>query len=42
MSTSELLAETDAKMIRDMSLKNYFVYIIKTVTGSGSGDGVKG
>ncbi|MBU2051375.1 MAG: sugar transferase, partial [Gammaproteobacteria bacterium] len=32
MSTPELLAETDAKMIRDMSLKNYFVYIIKTVT----------
>ncbi|MGO2511196.1 sugar transferase [Marinomonas polaris] len=42
MSTPELLAETDAKMIRDMSLKNYFVYIIKTVTGSGSGDRVKG
>ncbi|RBO85729.1 sugar transferase [Marinomonas aquiplantarum] len=42
MSTPELLAETDAKMIRDMSLKNYLVYIIKTVTGSGSGDRVKG
>lgn len=42
MSTPELLAETDAKMIREMSLKNYFVYIIKTVTGSGSGDRVKG
>ena len=42
MSTPELLAETDAKMIRDMSLKSYFVYIIKTVTGSGSGDRVKG
>ncbi|QUX90620.1 lipid carrier--UDP-N-acetylgalactosaminyltransferase [Marinomonas sp. A3A] len=42
MSTPGLLAETDAKMIRDMSLKNYFVYIIKTVTGSGSGDRVKG
>ncbi|WP_417559361.1 hypothetical protein [Marinomonas sp.] len=41
MSTPELLAETDAKMIRDKSLKNYFVYIIKTVTGSGSGDRVK-
>ncbi|MGO2233630.1 MAG: sugar transferase [Marinomonas sp.] len=41
MSTPELLAETDAKMIRDISLKNYFVYIIKTVTGSGSGDRVK-
>lgn len=42
MSTPELLAETDAKMIREMSLKNYFVYIIKTVTGSGAGDRVKG
>jgi lipopolysaccharide/colanic/teichoic acid biosynthesis glycosyltransferase len=41
MSTPELLAETDAKMIREMSLKNYFLYIIKTVTGSGSGDRVK-
>jgi O-antigen biosynthesis protein WbqP len=42
MSTPELLAETDARMIRDMSLKSYFVYIIKTVTGSGSGDRVRG
>lgn len=41
MSTPVLLAETDAKMIREMSLKNYFFYIIKTVTGSGSGDRVK-
>jgi len=41
MSTPELLAETDARMIREMSLKNYFLYIIKTVTGSGSGDRVK-
>ena len=42
MSTPELLVEIDAKMIREMSLKNYFVYIIKTVTGSGAGDRVKG
>lgn len=41
MSTPELLAKTDAKMIQHMSLKNYFTYIIKTVTGSGSGDRVK-
>ena len=41
MSTPSLLAETDAKMIRDMSLKYYFIYIIKTVTGSGSGDRIK-
>jgi O-antigen biosynthesis protein WbqP len=42
MSTPELLAETDAKMIQSLSLKLYFSYIIKTVTGSGSGDRVKG
>ena len=41
MSTPELLAETDAEMIRTMSVKNYFRYLIKTVTGSGQGDAVK-
>jgi lipopolysaccharide/colanic/teichoic acid biosynthesis glycosyltransferase len=41
MSTPELLAETDAEMIRTMSLKNYFKYILMTVAGKGSGDRVK-
>tara|TARA_R110001583_G_scaffold132895_5_gene284828 strand:+ start:638 stop:1198 length:561 start_codon:yes stop_codon:yes gene_type:complete len=41
MSTPKLLAETDQKMIRSLNLKNYFRYIIMTVTGSGSGDRVK-
>lgn len=41
MSTPELLAETDAKMIADMSLSNYFKYIFQTVSGKGSGDRVK-
>ena len=41
MSTPELLAETDHKMISTLNLKNYFTYIIQTVTGSGSGDRVK-
>ena len=41
MSTPEKLAKTDAIMIKKMSLKNYFLYIIKTVTGSGAGDAVK-
>ena len=41
MSTPEKLARTDAIMIKKMSLKNYFLYIIKTVTGSGAGDAVK-
>ena len=41
MSTPELLAETDAKMIEELSLKSYFQYIFMTVTGKGSGDRVK-
>jgi O-antigen biosynthesis protein WbqP len=41
MSTPKLLAETDFKMINELTLKAYFKYIIKTVTGSGSGDAVK-
>ena len=42
MSTPEQLAETDAKMIAEMSLSNYFKYIFQTVAGKGSGDRVKG
>ena len=41
MSTPDILARTDAIMIKKMSLKNYFLYVIKTVTGSGAGDAVK-
>lgn len=41
MSTPKLLAETDAKMIADMSISNYFKYILQTVAGKGSGDRVK-
>lgn len=41
MSTPELLAVTDAKMIAEMSLSNYFKYIFQTVAGKGSGDRVK-
>jgi len=41
MSTPELLAKTDAEMISSLSLGKYFSYIIKTVTGSGSGDAIK-
>lgn len=40
MSTPELLAITDAKMIDSLNLKNYFTYIFLTVTGKGSGDRV--
>ncbi|EHA1098360.1 TPA: sugar transferase [Vibrio alginolyticus] len=41
MSTPELLAETDRKMIDSLTLKSYLKYIMMTVTGSGSGDTVK-
>jgi len=41
MSTPELLAETDRKMIETMNFKNYFKYILMTVTGKGSGDRIR-
>ncbi|HBC37212.1 MAG TPA: lipid carrier--UDP-N-acetylgalactosaminyltransferase, partial [Marinobacter adhaerens] len=41
MSTPELLAETDRKMIEQMSVRSYFQYILQTVTGKGSGDRVR-
>lgn len=41
MSTPELLAETDAQMLRELSLVNYFKYLIITVAGKGAGDRVK-
>ncbi|MCL1139570.1 sugar transferase [Shewanella pneumatophori] len=41
MSTPALLAKTDKQMIDSLSIKDYFKYIMMTVTGSGSGDAVK-
>jgi lipopolysaccharide/colanic/teichoic acid biosynthesis glycosyltransferase len=41
MSTPELLAETDAQMLQNLTLANYFKYIFMTVAGKGSGDRVK-
>ncbi|HAS6050510.1 TPA: sugar transferase [Vibrio vulnificus] len=41
MSTPQLLAKTDREMIDTLTIKNYFKYIIMTVTGSGTGDAVK-
>jgi hypothetical protein len=35
------LAETDARMIKDLTIGKYFSYIIQTVTGKGSGDRVR-
>jgi O-antigen biosynthesis protein WbqP len=40
MSTPQLLAETDAKMVQSFSIFKYFYYIIVTVLGKGSGDRV--
>jgi O-antigen biosynthesis protein WbqP len=42
MSTPKLLAEWDARMIKEFSLGMYFKLILQTVTGAGSGDRVKG
>lgn len=41
MSTPKLLAETDAKMLAKLNLKEYFRYILLTVLGKGAGDRVK-
>lgn len=41
MSTPELLAETDAEMLKTLNLHNFFRYIILTVMGKGSGDHVR-
>jgi len=41
MSTPQLLAETDAKMIKNLSVINYCFYIFKTVLGKGFGDRVR-
>ena len=41
MSTPGLLAETDAKMLKTLSLANYFKFILLTVLGKGAGDRIK-
>ena len=38
MSTPQLLAETDAKMIQELNTLGYFKYIFLTVFGNGFGD----
>jgi lipopolysaccharide/colanic/teichoic acid biosynthesis glycosyltransferase len=40
MSTPELLAETDACMLKNLTIASYFKYIFMTVVGKGSGDRV--
>ncbi len=41
MSTPKLLAETEARMIQELTLSGYFKYIFMTLCGKGAGDGVK-
>lgn len=41
MSTPALLAETDQRMIRSLSIGDYFKYIFMTLAGRGAGDRVK-
>lgn len=38
MSTPQLLAETDAILTKNLTIKKYFYYIIVTIFGKGSGD----
>lgn len=42
MSTPELLAKIDAKMITNMSFRSYFRYLFLTILGKGQGDRIKG
>jgi len=41
MSTPELLAETDARMLASLGPKDYFRYLLMTATGKGAGDRIK-
>ncbi|MCM0612620.1 sugar transferase [Marinobacter sediminum] len=41
MSTPELLAETDQRMLCSLGIRDYFSYIIQTVSGKGAGDRVR-
>lgn len=41
MSTPELLAETDARMLSSFTIGSYFKYIFMTVAGRGTGDRVR-
>ena len=41
MSTPQLLAETDAKMIQELTYLGYFKYIFLTLFGKGFGDRIK-
>lgn len=42
MSTPRLLAETDKKMLDNLTVRAFFKYILMTVAGKGAGDRVPG
>lgn len=42
MSTPQLLAETEARMLASLGVGNYLSYILMTVVGRGAGDRIKG
>lgn len=42
MSTPKLLAETDQRMLQDLTIAAYFKYVVMTVAGKGAGDRVPG
>lgn len=41
MSTPQLLAETDARMLASLGVGSYFSYVLMTVAGRGVGDRIK-
>ncbi len=41
MSTPVLLAETDAKLLANLTLANYLKYIVSTIVGAGAGDRIQ-
>lgn len=41
MSTPQLLAETDARMLSTLTISAYFKYIFQTVAGKGAGDRIQ-
>jgi hypothetical protein len=41
MSTPKLLAEIDARMLKELTVSAYFKYIFMTVGGKGAGDRVR-
>ena len=41
MSTPELLADTDARMLQELTIRRYFSYLVQTALGKGAGDRVR-